>query len=83
MIVDSRSGLTLFVTHLHEWWWRGWEWQVVAGWSGREPYKVMAEGRAWTHRGATLHGNICRTLMLAAGSPVATRYPQDDLEGWR
>jgi hypothetical protein len=78
MIVDSRGGLTLHTVRLN--WhtrWRRWLW-IVRCPDGRE-----IEGRAWTRRGAILHGRICRTLMLAARSPVATRRSQDDLEGWR
>jgi hypothetical protein len=77
VIVDTRQGLTLQVVRRPGWYWRRWLW-IVRRHGGRE-----IEGRAWTRRGAILHGRICRTLMLAALSPVATRYPQDDLEGWR
>jgi hypothetical protein len=76
VIVDSRGGLTLHTVRLRGYW-RRWLWIV------RRPGGGEIEGRAWTHRSAIFHGRICRTLMLAAGSPVATRRSQDDLEGWR
>jgi hypothetical protein len=76
MIVDSRGGLTLRTVRLRRYW-RRWLWIV------RRPDGRVIEGRAWTRRQATAHGEICRALRLAARSPVATRYPQDDLEGWR
>jgi hypothetical protein len=79
VIVDSRGGLTLHTVRLRGYW-RRWLWIVrrPGGWATEG-----IEGRAWTRRGAILHGRICRTLMLAARSPVATRRSQDDLEGWR
>jgi hypothetical protein len=77
MIVDSRHGLTLQVVRRPSWYWRRWLWIV------RRPGGGEIEGRAWTRRGAIAHGNICRTLMLVARSPLATRRSQDDLEGWR
>jgi hypothetical protein len=80
VIVDSRRGLTLHVTRIHHgplsWLRRRWEWWI-------DGTGTVVDGRAWTRRQATTHGDICRALRLAADSPVATRYPQDDLEGWR
>jgi hypothetical protein len=83
MIIDTRGGLALYVhqfrfSRLR----RQWEWSIYT--TGPLGQRLrLADGQTWTHRSAIAHGNICRTLMLAAGSPVATRYPQDDLEGWR
>jgi hypothetical protein len=79
VIVDTRHGLTLQVVRRPGWYWRRWLWIVRR--PGRWGWEI--EGRAWTRRSAIAHGRICRTLMLAADSPVATRRPQDDLEGWR
>jgi hypothetical protein len=81
MIVDSRGGLTLHVERVHHgplsWLRRRWQWWVdEADWT-------PLDGMAWTFRTAIIHGSTCRALMIAARSPVATRRPQDDLEGWR